>query len=138
LLSSPPSAAKDSEFVESSVVFRIVDAFVTCKLLEPAEGPYAPDNGRWIDWIIRGFSACAGGCEQSLNLYASRGPSVLVAQFEQLLRHIQGTIRVLSALVVQHPEELISETGWSYFAETLKVLMKAQRTWLDFLATWQR
>jgi hypothetical protein len=138
LLSSPPAAATDSEFVESSVVFPIVDAFATRKLLEPAEGPYAPENGRWIDWILRGFSACAGGCEQALNLYASRGPSVLVAQFEQLLRHVKGTIRVLSALVMQHPEELISETGRSYFAEILKVLMKAQRTWLDFLVTWQR
>jgi len=138
LLSAPPAATTGSEFVESSVVFPIVDALATHKLLEPAEAPFAPDNARWIDWILTGFSACAGECEQALNLYASRGPSVLVAQFEQLVRHIRSTTRVLSALAMQRPEELISETGRSYFAQTLKVLMKAQRTWLDFLTDWQR
>lgn len=137
LLNSPPAAAAGFEFVESSVVGPIVDALATRKLLEPAAVPFAPDSIRWIDWILMGFSACTGECEQAVTLYASRGPSVLVAQFEQLVRHMKVTTGVLSALVRQQPEELISETGRSYFVHTLKVLMKAQRTWLDFLTAWQ-
>jgi len=100
--------------------------------------PYAPAGVVWIDWVLLVFSACGAECDDALRLYASRGLSVLIAQFEALKRHLANTVGLLSSLALNSPRELTGTNGRSHFEHTLKVLMKAQRAWLDFLTGRQR
>ena len=138
LLTSPPPPAAGSEFVDSSVVDPLADALMSPKLLELPDVAFAPRGARWIDWIVMGLSACGHDCEQAINLYASRGPDVLMAQFEELMRHMKRTAEIMHSLAAREPDKLTSRFGRSLFAHTLRIVMKAQRAWLDFLAAWQQ
>jgi len=139
LLSSPPAPEAGSEFPQSHIVDPLVDALVTPKLLEPIGMlAFAPQDALWIDWIVTGLLGCGLDCEKAIELYAGRGPGILMAQFEELLRHIKHSTEVMSHLAAREPDKLTQEVGRSLFAHTIKMLLKAQRTWLDFLASWQR
>lgn len=137
LMQSPPATAPGSEYLDTSVVRPITSAVVTSKLLEPAVAPSAPPGLRWIDWILKGFHDCAAECDDALRLYSSRGPSILIAQFEVLKRHLTHSVQILSSIAAQQPAGLSQELGRSHLEHTLKVLLRSQRVWLDFLCEWQ-
>ncbi|WP_437648855.1 hypothetical protein [Sorangium sp. So ce362] len=136
MLSTPPEGPY-SQYPDVSIVKPLAAYIVTPRLLEPAVDLNIPPGIRWIDWIISGLHQCGVECNEALGLYASRGPSVLIAQFEELNRHMPMAVDAFSRLAARHPGHSWLAGDGSYFEETLRVLVKAQRTWMKFLLHWQ-
>ncbi|WP_441288209.1 hypothetical protein ACSRUE_40450 [Sorangium sp. KYC3313] len=136
MLSTPPEGPY-SQYPDVSIVRPLAAHIITPRLLEPAVDLDAAPGVRWIDWIISGLHQCGAECNEALGLYASRGPGVLIAQFEELNRCMPMAVDALSRLAARRPGQSWTARDGSYFEETLRVLVKSQRTWMKFLLHWQ-
>lgn len=136
MLTVPPPGARP-EYPDNAVLRPIALAIVTPRVFELTTGPIAPSGIRWIGWILLDLQCSAADVEYALKLYAGRGPSILIAQFEELRRHLANTLHGLSTQLQFQPDAFLRGIGQSYIEHTLRTLIKAQRVWMGFLTQWQ-
>ncbi|AUX35489.1 MULTISPECIES: hypothetical protein [Sorangium] len=136
MLAMPPGGPYSRD-PDVSIARPLTAQLMTPRLLEPAVDHDVPPGIRWIDWIISGLHQCGVECGEALRLYAPRGPNVLIAQFEELNRHMPMAVHSLSSLASRIPGHPWPASERSYFEETLRVLVNAQRTSMKFLLHWQ-